>query len=146
MQYRIQTNSIRCSNKSEANVWIRVAAANKDLLEDLDVFQRKGLRQILKIPTTHGQNVQGHPRTWTNDRIYELVNAKINTCDARRITDTHKSSKVKRYMDERIIRNAKNGMHIQNIKRRHRRSNKNNNTPNKHDHPTRLRNQMIRKA
>ena len=25
---------------------------NKDIREDLDVFQRKGIRQILKIPTT----------------------------------------------------------------------------------------------
>ena len=59
---------------------------NKDLREDLDVFQRKGLRQILKVPTTNGQMMQGHSRTWTIDRIYGLVNAKINAWENRRIS------------------------------------------------------------
>ena len=58
---------------------------NKDLREDLNVFQRKGLRQILKIPTTYGQMMQGHSRTWTVDRIYALVNAKMNSWENRNI-------------------------------------------------------------
>lgn len=49
----------------------------------LDTFQLKGIRQILKIPTTFGQMKRGQKPTWNNDRTFNLVNAKINTVENR---------------------------------------------------------------
>ena len=55
----------------------------KELRKTLDTFQLKGLRQILKIPTTWGQMENHRKPYWSNDRIFRLVNAKINTIEAR---------------------------------------------------------------
>ena len=57
---------------------------NKDKLESINAFQRKGLRQILKMLTTHGQHVLGKARSNTNELLYQLTNAKVNMWGARK--------------------------------------------------------------
>ena len=61
------------------------AHLTETLKEKIDIFQRKGLRQILKLPTTYGQMKAGKTRSNTNENILKLVNAKINTFEAREI-------------------------------------------------------------
>ena len=60
------------------------AHLTETLKEQIDVLQRKGLRQIMKMPTTYGQMQKHMPKSNTNDNIIELVNAKINTWEARK--------------------------------------------------------------
>ena len=60
---------------------------NKDQRDRLDVFQLKGIRQIMKIPTTWGQMQKGETPTWDTDRIFRLLNAKINAIEARKKPD-----------------------------------------------------------
>ena len=55
-----------------------------DLKNKLDTFQLKGLRQILKIPTTYGQMEQNKVRTWTNNNIMTFVHAKLNSNEERK--------------------------------------------------------------
>ena len=56
---------------------------NKDQRKRLNVIQLKGYRQILKLPTTFGQMQMGVSPTWDNPRVYALINAKINSWEAR---------------------------------------------------------------
>ena len=57
---------------------------NQDKLEEIDLFRREGLRQILKLQTTYGYHVLGKARSNTNDLVYELTNAKVNMWEARK--------------------------------------------------------------
>ena len=57
---------------------IEALQLNKDQRDRLNVFQPKGIRQIMKLPTTWGQMQKGEKPTWTTDRIFRLVNAKLN--------------------------------------------------------------------
>ena len=56
---------------------------NEDQRKRLDTIYLKGLRPILKIPTTFGQMMKGQKPTWHNDRIYKLINSKINDLEER---------------------------------------------------------------
>ena len=42
--------------------------------QKIDAFQLRGLRQILKIPTTFAQSIQGYNRTHTNEFVYQQAN------------------------------------------------------------------------
>ena len=52
---------------------------NKDQRDRLDVFQLKGIRQIMEILTTWGQIQKRRKQTWDTDRIFNLLNAKLNS-------------------------------------------------------------------
>ena len=60
---------------------------NKELRDRLSAFQLKGIRQIMKIPTTWGQMQKGEKPTWDTDRIFRLVSAKLNANEARKKPD-----------------------------------------------------------
>ena len=70
--------------RSKLMYGLESAHLTETLKEKLDVFQRKGLRQIMKLPTTFGQMEANKPRSNTNDKIILLVNAKINTWEDRK--------------------------------------------------------------
>ena len=46
--------------------------------EDLDIFQRRGLRQILGLDTTWGQMKKGEQRKNDNLLIIEMANQALN--------------------------------------------------------------------
>ena len=58
---------------------------NQDQRERLNTIHLKGLRQILNIPTTFGQMMKGQKPTWDTDRIYKLINSKLNALEERRM-------------------------------------------------------------
>ena len=49
----------------------------------LDTFQLKGLRQILTLPTTRAQMIQGRTKDNTNERVYMIANVEVNKWEAR---------------------------------------------------------------
>ena len=69
--------------RSKLMYGLESAHLTQTLKEKIDIFQRKGLRQILKIPTTYGQMTAGKNRSNTNENVLKLVDAKINTFEAR---------------------------------------------------------------
>ena len=71
--------------RSKLMYGLESAHLTETLKEKIDMFQRKGLRQILKLPTTYGQMKAGKTRSNTNENILKLVNAKINTFEAREL-------------------------------------------------------------
>ena len=69
-----------CSAKTKINIYTAVICAKlvyglhtvrllDHQLNSLNAFQLRGLRQILKIPTTFGQMVAGQARTNTNEYV-----------------------------------------------------------------------------
>ena len=50
---------------------------NDDLKRKMDAFQLKGLRQILKLTTTFGQQTQGLERTNTNEFVYSQAQEEL---------------------------------------------------------------------
>ena len=60
------------------------AHLTETLKKKIDVFHRKGLRQIMKVLTTYGQKENGMAPTNDNDMLLRMVNAKINTWEARK--------------------------------------------------------------
>ena len=60
---------------------------NEDLKNKTDVFQRQGLRTIMRATTTCGQKVTGEAKTNTNDWLYAHVNATINTMEVRKASE-----------------------------------------------------------
>ena len=56
---------------------------NPNLLRDIDTFHLKGLRQILKLPTTYGQMENNQSRTMSNKAVYAIANDKVNSWEAR---------------------------------------------------------------
>ena len=69
--------------RSELMYGLESLQLNEDLKERLNIFQRKGLRQILKIKTTYGQMQKNEEKNNSNDFVMKLANAKINTWEAR---------------------------------------------------------------
>ena len=64
------------------------AHLTETLKEKIEVMQRKGLRQIMKIDTTFGQMQKGRERTNNNEIVLRRVNATINTWEVRRKVET----------------------------------------------------------
>ena len=60
------------------------AHLTETLKKKIDVFHRKGLRQIMKVLTTFGQKENGMEPTNDNVMLLRMVNAKINTWEARK--------------------------------------------------------------
>ena len=87
------------NNTGDKNLGVLTSDEKLNLKEDqkrrINVFQIKGLRQILKMPTTFGQLERGQKPSWDTDRIFRLVNAKINQLEIR-INPTGFSEKIKR--------------------------------------------------
>ena len=78
------------------------AHLTETLKEKIEVMQRKGLRQIMKIDTTFGQMQKGKERTNNNEIVLRRVNATINTWDARRKVEiTEEERRRKQILGER---------------------------------------------
>ena len=56
---------------------------NPNLKGKLDTFHLKGIRQILKLPTTFGQMKNNQSRTLGNIVVYNIANEKNNSYEAR---------------------------------------------------------------
>lgn len=52
---------------------------NDEMKKKIDVFQLKGLGQILNIQTTYAQQTAGRQRTNTNMRVYGKAERELNT-------------------------------------------------------------------
>ena len=81
---------------------------NKDQRDRLNVFQLKGIRQIMKLPTTWGQMQKGEKPTWDTKRIFALLNAKVNAYEARR-KDSGFYKPIKTVIHWRAIISKSNG-------------------------------------
>ena len=64
------------------------------LRKKIDVFHRKGLRQILKISTTYVQKLNHLTPTHDNPYILHLTNVIINTWEERRKGETEWGTQI----------------------------------------------------
>ena len=62
---------------------VGVQNLQRNSMEALTDSILNGLRQILKLKTTFGQMQKGQLRTNTNEMVYKLANATINSWEAR---------------------------------------------------------------
>ena len=76
-----KTNNLGRGNQNKAKESHQL---NKDQRDRLDVFQLKGIRQIMKLPTAWGQMQKGEKPTWDTNRIFAVFDAKVNSYEARR--------------------------------------------------------------
>ena len=60
-----------CQLRSKLLYGLDSAQINDGTAQKLNAFQLKGLRQILGITTTHGQQIIGATRTHTNEHVYQ---------------------------------------------------------------------------
>ena len=51
----------------------------------IDSFQLKGIRQIIKMKTTYGQQVSGEAKTNTNKKVMEEANARVQEEGSKKV-------------------------------------------------------------
>jgi hypothetical protein len=75
----------------------------------INIFQRKGVRQIMKLPTTYGQMKAGKTKSNTNENILKLVNGRskheARKRQQRNGTNEKRSGNISKTTNENAKRN-----------------------------------------